>query len=340
MFVDLEPNAVVFGDSNTWAFGPAWVDTLVRKGWPRSQVVLVYRSGTTPRHWLPREHPLYHAGHGVMFEHAESGRPSIHDALSPTTELVIIGLGGNMKPGTRDDASADALLQVVTRLAPLARIVWRGTPPSTATPSGQVANRATRAGRHQRNGMLKERLSAQGFELLGERVSSSQSRLYVDVLAMHATGPAPSVQPLATGRDVDLEAEQALLASLRSDRWAKDEVAVRGPWTSFVRARDAKPSHVPRDAAADLVAIVAERGALETCRKPPRLPLRATVVDPKALVREGGPRFRAVRGAQLPQGGTVLLEKWSGRYGHVLDGQTKQPLGWTMRSNLELAKPR
>lgn len=334
-FDDDEPNAVVFGDSNTWAFGPAWVQALIGLGWPASQVLLIYRSGTTPRHWLPKSHRLYHSKFGVLFEHREGGRPSVHDALSPATRLVIIGLGGNMKPGTTDDASADALVELVTRLAPSARIVWRGTPPSTATAGGQVANRATRAGRHKRNGMLKARLRALGFEVLGNRARATQRRLYLDVVAMHATGPAPGVQPLATGRDEDLEAEQALVASLAGDRWAKDEVAQRGPWSSFVRARDSKPSHVPRDSAADFVTLVAKRGALTVERRAPCLPLAATVVDAQALLRDGPPRFRAVRGQSIPQGKAVLLERWAGRYGHVLDPQTREPLGWTLRSNLK-----
>ncbi|MEM9462752.1 MAG: SGNH/GDSL hydrolase family protein [Myxococcota bacterium] len=340
MFEDQEPNAVVFGDSNTWAFGPAWVDALVRGGWPASQVVLIHRSGTTPRHWLPRSHRLYQPKFGVLVGRKERGQPAVYDALSPMTRLVIIGLGGNMKPGTRDDASADALVELVTRLAPFARIVWRGTPPSTATRGGQVANRATRAGRYRRNGMLKARLQVLGFEVLEDRVRAAQMRIYLDVVALHATGPAPGVKPLGTGRDEDFAAEQALVASLARDRWAKGEIAQRGPWASFVRARDSKPSHVPRDTAADLVALVAKRGALKVSKAARCKPLRAMVVDPQALVRQGPPRFGPIGGQRIPQGQTVVLESWTGRYGRVLDARTREPLGWTLRSNLEIVRSR
>ncbi|MEX1366234.1 MAG: hypothetical protein AB1Z98_24125 [Nannocystaceae bacterium] len=339
MFQDTKASAVVFGDSNTWAFGPAWVDALTASGWPADQVLLSYRSGSTPRHWLPRSHRLHHSKYGVLIERAERGRPAVFDALSPATALVIIGLGGNMQPGTRDDASADALLELVAQLAPAARIVWRGTPPSTASKGGQVANRATRIGRHRRNGMLKGRLLPLGFEVLGDRVKPSARRIYLDVVALHATGPAPGVRPLGAGRDVDFEAEQALVAGLRNDRFARNEVATRGPWDSFVRARDSLPSHVPRDTAADLVDIVARRGALRIPRTDPALPLRATVIDPKALLRQGGPRFRPIRDAVLPQGQAVLLQMWTGRYGWVVDASTGQRLGWTLRSNLEVEGP-
>ncbi len=340
MFADEQPNAVIMGDSNTWAFGPAWVQTLLGLGWPAGQVTMIYRSGTTPRHWLPKSHPLHHPKFGVLFDRKERGQPSVHDALSPATALVIIGLGGNMKPGTRDDASADALVELVARLAPAARIVWRGTPPSTANRRGQVANRATRAGRHRRNGMLKQRLEPLGFEVLGARARASQTRLLLDVVALHATGPAPGVQPLATGREVDLQAERDLVASLASDRWARHEVAQRGPWTSFVRGRDAKPSHVPRHTAADLVALVAERGALKVDRTPPALPLFATVVDPRALVRAGPPRFGPLRAPPLDQGRGVWLDGWRGRYGRIAHADTREPLGWTLRDNLEISEPR
>ncbi len=108
-----------------------------------------------------------------------------------------------------------------------------------------------------------------------------------------------------------------------------------------MRARDTKPSHVPSDTAADFVEIVAKRGALRASNtKMPTLPLRARVIDPRALLRDGGRRFRARRGQVLTQGELVLLESWQGRYGRVLDTRTKEPLGWTLRSNLELIRRR
>lgn len=336
MFEDTKPNVVILGDSNTWAFGPAWVDALARKGWPRQQVVMRYRSGSSPRHWLPKSHRLHAAHFGALWERKGGGQPTIADAISPSTRMVMIGLGGNMIPGSRDNPAADALVELVARLAPAARIVWRGPPPSTATPSGKVASRATKAGRYRRNGMLKQRLTPLGFSVFNERATRAQERLYLDMLALHAGGPAPRLQPLAVGRDEDLAAEQAIVASLRGDRWAQAEEAQRGPWTSFVRARDGMHSHVPRDAAADFVALMARRNLLDLSRRPLPLPLAATVVDPDARVRGGPPQFRWKTGERLAQGRRLTVKTWKGRHAEVADAATHEALGWTLRANLDI----
>ena len=262
------------------------------------------------------------------------GQPSIRDALSPATRLVIIGLGGNMMPGSNDERSVEALLDEVLRLAPGTRLVWRGPPPSTATRSGAVAGRATRAGRYRRNGMLKLLLAPLHFEV-DPQLDPTAERVYLDVMAMHACGPTRGLA-LGTGRDADFEAEKKLVASLAADRFARSEKAVRGPWISFVRARDSLPSHVPRDSAADLIEHVAKRGYLEASRRALPLPLRAVVLDERARLRHGPPGFRWIRGRYLEPDMPVLLQTWRGRHGEVLDARTREPLGWTLRSNLQV----
>lgn len=338
MFQDTKPNVVILGDSNTWAFGPAWVDALVRKGWPRDQVVMRYRSGSSPQHWLPKSHRLHSSHFGSLWTRKDRRQPAAADAISPSTRMVVIGLGGNMIPGRRNVA-ADALVELVATLAPAARLVWRGPPPSTASRGGKVATRATKASRYKKNGMLKQRLLPLSFDVLGDRATRSQGRLYLDLLGLHAGGPAPRVRPLAVGRDVDVQAEQAVLDSLRRDRWAKGERATGGPWSSFVRGRDGMASHVPRDAAADFVALMVRRQLLDLSRRPLPLPLSATVVDADARVRMGPPSFRWIRGQRLAQGRLVKVVTWRGRYAQVTDAASHEDLGWTARSNLSIECP-
>jgi len=332
MFDDTRPSVVILGDSNTVSFGPAWAEALARQGWPSGQVVVHHRSGTTPRHWLPAGHPLYQSRYGELWAKGGRDQPAIRDALSPATRLVIVGLGGNMIPGSPDERSVEALLDQIVRLAWSTRIVWRGPPPSTASSDGRVAPRATRVGRYRRNGMLKRLLGPLHFEV-DVRADPTAPRVYLDVLAMHACGPTRGL-PLGTGRDEDLEAERTVLGSLAGDRDVAGEQVIRGPWRSFIKARDSLPSHVPREAARDLVAIAAERGYLTASRKPLELPLRAMVTDEQARLREGPPRFEWIRDELLPRGTRVLLPRWQGRFAEVLDARTREPLGWTMRSNL------
>ncbi|MEM9452629.1 MAG: hypothetical protein AAGF11_00520 [Myxococcota bacterium] len=332
MFEDTKPNVVVFGDSNTVSLGPAWAAALVRTGWPASQIVVHHRAGTTPRHWLPKTHSLHHSRFGALWTRRSRNQPALRDALSAATRLVIIGLGGNMMPGSRDEPSVEALLDQVVALAPSARLVWRGPPPSTATRDGVVASRTIRASRYRRNGMLKHLLAPLHFEV-NAPLDPAAERVYLDVLALHACGPTRGLS-LGTGRDADYEAERRLVASLAGDRFARGEKAVRGPWTSFVRARDSLPSHVPRAAAVELARHVAERGYLQASRHPLRLPLPATVVDRHARLRRGPPDFAWIRGHTLEYGRRVLLRTWRGRFGEVLDARTREPLGWTLRVNV------
>lgn len=338
MFEDTKPNVVVFGDSNTVSFGPAWSKALGGKGWPSDQVVVQSRSGTTPRHWLPKSHPMHSTKFGTLWARKAQGHPAIRDALSPATRLVIIGLGGNMMPGTRDERSVEALLDVVLALAPSARLLWRGPPPSTATKGGAVAGRKARAGRYRRNGMLKQLLAPLHFEV-DPQLDPTAERVYLDVLAMHACGPTRGL-PLGTGRDADLEAEAKVVASLAGDRFARGEQALRGPWTSFVRGRDSMPTHVPRAAAMDLAEIVMQRGYLTASRRALSLPLRAVVIDERARLRQGPPGFAWIRNRYLEHERTVLLRTWRGRHGEVLDARTREPLGWTWRGNLRVTSAR
>ena len=337
VFDHTQHNVVVLGDSNTFAFGPPFLDALLERGWDPNQLVLSYRSGSKARHWLPKSHPLYRDKHGKLIERkGQRGKVSVLDALSPLTRLVIIGLGGNNLLGTKDDHANSVLVELVIRLAPFARIVWRGPPPSTATRGGQVASARLRRGRYRKNAVIKADLKRLGFEQLGEPLEPEQRRVYLDVLALHATGPAPRVKPLATGREVDFKAERVVVMSLFNDRAARRERAVRGPWESFVRARDGLASHVPKGPARDLVEIVAERGLLDV-GPAPALPesLRMRVIDPVARLRDGARRFRARGKELLEQGSVVQLERWQGRYGYVSDPESGEELGWTLRSNLE-----
>lgn len=337
VFDHTQPNVVVLGDSNTFAFGPPFLDALAQRGWDPDQLVLSYRSGSKARHWLPRGHALHRDKFGKLIERkGQRGKVSVLDALSPLTRLVIIGLGGNNLIGTKDDHANSVFAEYVIRLAPFARIVWRGPPPSTATRGGKVASARLRRGRYRKNGLIKQDLKRLGFQMLGEELEPEQRRVYLDVLALHATGPAPRVQPLATGREVDLKAERVVVLSLFNDHAGKRERATRGPWESFVRARDGLESHVPKGPARDFVEIVAERGLLDL-GPAPALPesLRMRVIDPVARLRGGAPRFRARGEELLEQGSAVQLERWEGRYGLVRDPDSGEELGWTLRSNLE-----
>jgi len=332
MFDDTRPNVVVLGDSNTISFGPAWVKALVGQGWSADQVVVHHRSGTTPRHWLPKTHALYQSRFGTLWSKTGRGKPSVRDALSPATRLVIVGLGGNMMPGTRDEDSVEALLDQIVGLASSTRILWRGPPPSTCSSDGKIAPRATRAGRYRRNGMLKALLGPLHFEI-DDRPDPSASRVFLDVMALHACGPTRGL-PLGVGRDEDFHAEQKLVASLSGDRYARGETAMRGPWDTFIKARDSLASHVPHRPAADMVQLVAAREFLEASRQALSLPLPATVIDEQARLRAGPPGFKWLRNQYIPRGTAVLLETWRGRFGRVLDARTREPLGWTHRANL------
>ncbi len=328
----MRPNVVVLGDSNTLSFGPAWVTALVRQGWPTDQVVLHHRSGTTPRHWLPKAHALYQSRFGTLWARTGRRHPSVRNALSPATRLVIIGLGGNMVPGSRDEDSVEALLDEVVKLAPWARILWRGPPPSTCSSDGTIATRATRASRYRRNGMLKALLGPLHFEI-DDRPDPSASRVYLDVIALHACGPARGLR-LGVGRDEDFRAERELVASLSRDRYARNETAIRGPWDTFIKARDSLPSHVPKRTAADMVQIVADQGFLKASRKALSLPLAATVINDGARLRARPPGFKWLRGKTVSRGTKVLLQTWRGRYAKVLDARTREPLGWMHRANV------
>ncbi len=331
MFEDMKPNIVVFGDSNTWAFGPAFHQHFVEEGWHRDQVIVHYRSGSSPQHWLPRSHRRYSSAMSNLWTRKSRRQPSLDEALSPSTSLVIIGLGGNMGTSTRDQQTPSALLGEIVRRAPRARLLWRGPPPATATRGRKVASVARKAGRYKKNALLKSVLGDAGFRSLDSARPRSADRLYVDVLNVHAGGPARG-QPLGVGRDVDRAYEQRVLDSLQGQRWGADETVPQGPWDSFVRARDALDSHVPRDAAEDFVQILDDFCVLGARADDPE-PELATVVDGNALIRSGAPRFSSRGRGKIPQGTRVRLHRWQGRFGFVTELDDSE-IGWTARSNL------
>lgn len=331
MFEDMKPNIVVLGDSNTWAFGPAFRRGFVDQGWPRDQVLVHDRNGSSPQHWLPPAHRRHSAGKGELWRRRARRQPSVADALSPSTALVIIGLGGNMGTSSRDEQTPGALIEEIVRRAPNARLLWRGPPPATASRGRKVAGVARKAGRYAKNAMLKQVLGEHGFSVLRSARPKAAARLYIDVLDMHAGGPAPG-EALGVGRDVDHAYERRVLDSLRGRRWGADEQVPQGPWCSFVRARDSLDSHVPRDAAEDFVTLLSGFGVLRASSRSVE-PQQATVVDRNALVRSGPPRFSSASRGKIPRGTAVNMVRWKGRFALVTERNGTE-IGWTARSNL------
>lgn len=335
VFEDMKPNIVVLGDSNTWAFGPAFHRHFVAEGWPQDQVVLHYRNGSSPQHWLPRGHRRYSSGKGELWRRRARQQPSVADAISPSTALVIIGLGGNMGTSSRDEQTPGALIDEIVRRAPNARLLWRGPPPATASRGRKVASVARKAGRHAKNALLKHVLGELGFAVLRSARPKAADRLYVDVLDMHAGGPAPG-EELGVGRDVDHAYERRVLDSLQGRPWGSAEHVPQGPWSSFVRARDSLDSHVPRDTVEDFVTLLSGFGVLRASSRNPK-PQQATVVDANALVRSGPPRFSSGSRGKIPRGTVVKLPRWEGRFAFVTE-QDGTEIGWTARSNLVVRK--
>ena len=98
--IPTELTLLFWGDSNTYVFGRALKEWYVANKMisiSEKQIVVKYRSGSSPRHWLPSNHPKHDRRFGHLWAKAKrfSG-PAIRDTLSGNTRLVVIGLGGNM----------------------------------------------------------------------------------------------------------------------------------------------------------------------------------------------------------------------------------------------------
>lgn len=336
------PNVVAFGDSNEYVFGPALEQWLTSTGqYAAGQVVVKYRSSSRPRNWLAPGHRSYAADFGNLWgtKGTFADGPPLADALSPATALVEIGLGGNMGTSDVEVRSILALVEQIERLAPYARIVWRGPPPATATSSGKVATRASKLARYQLNAALKRTLAPAGFAIFGAHLvdghdNGSFRRGYLDLIAMHAGGPAPD-DPTHVGTDAALAYERSVLASARDPADVAGEQAIRGPWTAFVRARDGMDVHVPRAAADALV--VHELGPRGVYRASPApLPpggYAADVVVHDAWIRSGPPSFTWQRPGIIPIGTPLFVLKWEGSYA-LVKGFDGKDWGWTARANL------
>jgi len=336
------PNVVAFGDSNEYVFGPALKRWLVAAGhYPAEQIVVKYRSSSKPRNWLMPGDRL-HAGDfgnlwGTRGQFPEG--PPIAEALSPATALVEIGLGGNLGLSDVEVRSVVALVDQVKRLAPYARILWRGLPPATASRSGQVATRATKLGRYKRNAALKRALAPAGFAIFGAQLTAGHDpaafrRGYLDLIAMHAGGPAPG-DTTHVGTDAALAYERSVLASATSADAVAGEQVICGPWNEYVCSRDAMEVHVPQAAADALVSRqLGPRGVYG--HTPPQRPAggyAADVVVNDARIRGGPPGFRWLKPGVIPIGTPLLVQDWQGEYA-LVRGFDGRDWGWTARSNL------
>lgn len=341
------PNVVAFGDSNEYVFGPALKRWLVAAGhYPAEQIIVKYKASSRPRNWLVPGDRL-HAGDfgnlwGTRGQFAEG--PPIAEALSPATTLVEIGLGGNLGLADAEIRSVVALVEQVARLAPYARILWRGLPPATASNAGKVATRATKLGRYKRNAALKRTLAPAGFALFGAQLTEGHDaaafrRAYLDLIAMHAGGPAPS-DTAHVGTDAALAYERSVLASATSADAVAGEQVIRGPWTEYVRSRDDMEVHVPIAAADALVSRQLGPRGVYGHGAPPRPTggYAADVVVHDAYIRGGPPNFRWLRPGVIPIGTPLLVQDWQGEYA-LVRGFDGRDWGWTARGNLRFRDP-
>lgn len=342
-----QPNAVIFGDSNTWVFGPAVRDWLARNTeLPASQIIVKYRSGSSPAHWLEGSSKEFWTKR-LPTETNKSPfalGPAVAEALSDATALVFVGLGGNMAVSNRARAQALELLDQIERKAPKARIVWRGPPPATVSKNGKMPTEATKLARYVLNNNIEQALVSRGFRVF-DGVSHTQAwgagerRVYLDLVSVHAGGPRSPAQT-TIGTDKDRAWEQDILDAAPKPELIAGDIAVIGPWTSFTRARDnfKVPSHVPRAAAADLVEIIGQAGVLAlggvatVSVAPINEGALCRVIDADARIRSGPPKFRWTK-RRIPVGTEVIVEAREGRNVRVtgVDGSDYQ---WTRAANL------
>ncbi len=332
------PNVVAFGDSNEYVFGPALQRVLSQAGFPAEQIVVKYRESSRPRNWLRAGDPLYDSDFGELWRTRDEfdAGPPVAEALSPATVLVEIGLGGNLGLSSTEQRSVGALVQQVLRFAPRAQIVWRGVPPATASHSGAVAPPSTKLGRYERNALLKRVLSPLGFSVVGPASGSAAGlrRAYVDLVAMHAGGPAPG-DTTAVGTEAARAYERAVLQDAHDAASVAGEQPAAGPWREFVRGRDAMSVHVPSDAAIALVERhLAPLGLLPLQPPVPAPGAYATdVVVDDAYVRDGPPGFQWRKPQLIPRGTPLMVVEWRAGYGRVV-GFDNRDWSWTSLANL------
>lgn len=240
---------VIFGDSNEAFFGPAVKDRCVLEmGIAAKEINLVHQGGSYIQ-WLPK---------GAHW-------PAIAGHLDTKTELVVIGLGGNMVSTSSAHVKAVGLLvKAIAEKAPSARLVWRGPPPATAMkiPKAGGGYTTTIAGlqlkmeRYRKSHKIREALVGLGFAVFGAGSGSvaNKSRVYIDVISLHAGGPCPK-----PGGGVSLELGTAACLAYEKQALAlggktlKGVSPASGPWTSYAHSPDHYGVHVGKKAAVDLV---------------------------------------------------------------------------------------
>jgi hypothetical protein len=330
------PNVVAFGDSNEAVFGPALQLYLSKaRSFETEQIVVKFRGSSRPRNWLLASDRLHDANFGELWRTGDtpSSGPPIEEALSLATVLVEIGLGGNLLSTPKDRKSIGALVRQVLSYAPLAQIVWRGLPPATASSDGAVAERSIKLGRYQKNAILKQELMrlGLGFSVVGP-VSTSASglrRAYLDLIALHAGGPADGAEVGSPGAR---NYEREVLDTSEPDRVAGEQPAA-GPWNEFQRGRDGMPVHVPSKAAhALLEKHVGPLGLFPFRPTAPSKSHLAEVIDPDARVRGGPPEFVWRKPEVIPRGKVVEVVEGQRGFGRVVGFGRSEC--WTKLSNL------
>lgn len=232
---------VIFGDSNEAVFGPpvmAWY--VQHAGVPPNEVKFTFQ-GSSFAQWAPG---------GSLW-------PKIASALQAETQAVVIGLGGNMQSSlTAHHKFIKTLVDALAKHAPNARLIWRGPPPATAKKAGiNIAPLKEKRLRYRKNKVLKYYLDLLEFKVLKASTLDVHAapRIYVDVIDMHAGGPAPGAggTPLQVGTPACLAYEHKVIASGGAELASESPSA--GPWKTYVRSKDDMYVHVPVFAAEDLV---------------------------------------------------------------------------------------
>lgn len=243
---------VIFGDSNEAFFGPAVKRWCVSNQGIAAKEIRVVSQGGSYIQWLPG---------GAHW-------PAIAGHLDAQTGLVVIGLGGNMDSTSTSHVKAVTILvKAIAAKAPNARLVWRGPPPATAMriPKAGGGYATTIAGlqlkmeRYRKSRRIREALAGAkglGFKVFdaGSGSVKGASRVYIDVIDLHAGGPCP--QP---GGGVSLALGTAACLAYETQAIALGGNALNGvspaagPWRSYAHSPDHYGVHVGKTAAADLV---------------------------------------------------------------------------------------
>ena len=347
MFDPFRPNVVILGDGNIQVFGPALRRWLTREAQvPDEQIIVRFKDSSTPRTWLVSKHPLYLKRLGNLWNSSLSPKagPSVSEALSASTRLVVVGLGDNLRGRVPGQRSVFALLDQIEAAAPRAAILWIGPAPATATKDGRVASTTVKLGRMRRNAWLREALETRAFVLLDSERSpqtASPARLYVDLAAFHAKGPSPA-NPTVVGDEAALNYEREALG--RDSNLQSILGPMRcGHWSSFVRSRSDDPAQPTGAAARDFVDSVLPTRAL-LCRPAvlgddfaakPEAHRRMIVSSQDARIRRG-PDAHRWTGERFESGLRVLVSESTGThlFARALTGTRA---GWLRNGELEPA---